>query len=266
MRILSFCLSMLGLVGCTVIPSTLEERSVWTSKNLISYSYTLQRSCFCPEEYSKAMRLEVRNGLLVSVKYVDSGADVLPKLHPKIFKIEAFFDLIDSTRAEGGTVEKLSFDAVLGYPTQMNLDPIPLAADDETNYTLSDLKALGSPLIEARALWNSKNLSSYSYTLQRLCFCLSDFTKTIQLEVRNGMLTSAKYLDSGADVPDNIRPNVFQVESFFDLIDSTQAKGGKVDGLNFDAILGYPTQISLDPIPLAADDEIAYRLADLKAL
>ena len=73
-------------------------------------------------------------------------------------------------------------------------------------------------------------------------------------------------MESGTEVPDNIRPNIFKIGSFFDLIDSTQVKGGKVDGLKFDAILGYPTQMSLDPIPLAADDEIAYKLADLKAL
>jgi hypothetical protein len=126
--------------------------------------------------------------------------------------------------------------------------------------------SISSPTLESRALWNSKNLSSYSYTLQRLCFCLTDFTKAIKLEVRNGALTSVKYVDSGADVPDNIRPNIFKVESFFDLIDSTEAKGGKVDGLKFDATLGYPTQISLDPIPLAADDEILYKLLDLSPL
>jgi hypothetical protein len=142
MRILSFCLSMLGLVACTAIPFTLEERSVWTSKNLTSYSYTLQQSCFCPVEYTKAMRLELRDGALTSAKYVDSGLDVPANFRPKTFKIEAFFDLIDSTRAKGGTAENLEFDGTFGYPTQMNLDPIPLAADDEISYKLSDLKAL----------------------------------------------------------------------------------------------------------------------------
>lgn len=133
---------MLGLVACTAIPSTLEGRNLWTAKNISNYSYTLQRSCFCPEEYTKAMRLEVRNGSLTSVKYVDSGADVPENFRPNIFKIEAFFDLIDSTRAKGGTVSELSFDFAFGYPQQMYLDPIPLAADDETGYKITDLKAL----------------------------------------------------------------------------------------------------------------------------
>ena len=114
---------------------------MWASKNLSIYSYTLQRSCFCPEEFTKAMRLEVRNGSLTSVKYVDSGADVPAQMQPSVFKIEAFFDLIDSTLASG-TVENLAFDAMFGYPTKMNLDPIPLAADDETSYSLSNLTAL----------------------------------------------------------------------------------------------------------------------------
>jgi hypothetical protein len=141
MRVLSL-LCLLGLISCIAIPSTLEGRTLWNSKNLSSYSYTLQRSCFCPLEITRAMRLEVRNGSLVSIKYGDSGADVAENLRPNVFKIEAFFDLIDSTLAKGGTVGKLSFDATFGYPTQMNLDPIPLAVDDETNYVLSDLKAL----------------------------------------------------------------------------------------------------------------------------
>jgi Family of unknown function (DUF6174) len=142
MRILSFCLSMLGLVACTAIPSTLEERSVWTSKNFTSYTYTFQQSCFCPVEYLKAMRLEVRNGALTSAKYLDSGLEVPANFRPTTFKIEAFFDLIDSTQAKGGTVENLEFDPTFGYPTKMKLDPIPQAVDDESFYMLSDLKAL----------------------------------------------------------------------------------------------------------------------------
>jgi Family of unknown function (DUF6174) len=128
-----------SLMACAPASSTLEGRNLWISKNLSTYSYTLQHSCFCPLEITKAMRLEVRDGVLTSVKYVDSGADVPTNFRPNIFKIEAFFDLIDSTRTKGGTVENLSFDAALGYPTQMNLDPIPLAADDESHFKLSDL-------------------------------------------------------------------------------------------------------------------------------
>jgi Family of unknown function (DUF6174) len=148
MRILSLPMLIAGgliagsLMACAPASSTLEGRNLWTSKNLSTYSYTLQRSCFCPLEFTKAMRLEVRDGALTSVKYVDSGADVPANFRPNIFKIEAFFDLIDSTRPKGGTVENLSFDTVLGYPTQINLDPIPLAADDESYYKLSDLKSL----------------------------------------------------------------------------------------------------------------------------
>jgi Family of unknown function (DUF6174) len=142
MRILSFCLSILGFVACTAIPSTLEARALWNSKNLTSYVYTKQIGCFCPEDYTKAMRLEVRNGTLISAKYVDSGLDVPANFQPKTFKIEAFFDLIDSTRAKGGTVENLEFDATFGYPTKMKLDPIPQAVDDESFHSLSDLEAL----------------------------------------------------------------------------------------------------------------------------
>jgi hypothetical protein len=134
---------MLGLVACSTPSLTLEGRALWNSKNLSSYSYTLQRSCFCEAKFAKAMRLEVRNGALSSVKYVDSGLDVTENdLRPNIFRIEAFFDLIDTTLASGGTVEPLIFDSAFGYPTRMNVDPIPDAADDGTDYFLSDLKAL----------------------------------------------------------------------------------------------------------------------------
>ena len=132
----------LGLVACSTPSLTLEGRTLWASKNLSMYSYTLQRSCFCPQEYTKAMRLEVRNGALTSLKYLDSGADVPAQMQPTVFRIEAFFDLIDSTQKKGGHVNNLKFDATFGYPTQMYLDPIPLAADDETSYSLSNLQAL----------------------------------------------------------------------------------------------------------------------------
>jgi hypothetical protein len=139
MRMLFF---LFGLVACSTQSLTLEGRALWASKNLNHYSYTLQRSCFCPEEYVKAMRLEVRNETLSSIKFVDSGLDVPTNVRPGPFKIESFFDLIDSTQSKGGNVDGLQFDTVFGYPTQMILNPIPDAADDETAYKLSDLKAL----------------------------------------------------------------------------------------------------------------------------
>jgi hypothetical protein len=139
MRIL--LLSMLGLVACSTPSPTLEGRALWASKNLSNYSYTLQRSCFCEAGIAKAMRLEVRDGVLTSAKYADSGLAVPANFQPKTFKIEAFFDLIDSTRAKGGTVENLEFDPIFGYPTKMKLDPIPQAVDDESFHSLSDLKA-----------------------------------------------------------------------------------------------------------------------------
>jgi Family of unknown function (DUF6174) len=88
------------------------------------------------------MRLEVRDAELTSAKYVDSGLDVPAHFRPTTFKIDGLFDLIDSTRAKGGTVENLEFDGTFGYPTKINLDPIPLAVDDESFFTLSDFKAL----------------------------------------------------------------------------------------------------------------------------
>jgi Family of unknown function (DUF6174) len=263
MRILFFCLSMLGFVACTAIPSTLEGRVLWNSKNLGHYSYTLDQA---GQRGLISMQLEVMNGSLVSAKYVGSGATVAVDERPKTFKVEAFFDLIDTTQNRGGKVNVLKFDAALGYPTQIDLDPLPTAADDEVSYKLSNLKAGVSPTLEGRALWASKNLNSYVYTRQIGCFCPEQYTKAMRLEVRNGSLTSAKYVDSGLDVPANFRPTMFKIEAFFDLIDSTRAKGGTVENLEFDPIFGYPTKMNFDPIPQAVDDESFHSLSDLKAL
>jgi Family of unknown function (DUF6174) len=263
MRIL---LLLMLVVACSSPSLTLEGRTLWTSKNLSSYGYTLKRSCFCGEDVTRPMRLEVRNGKLGSAVYIDSGVNVPEQFRPGTFKIEAFFDLIDATRNNGGTVDGLHFDATFGYPTQMNLNPILNATDGEISYMISDLGALTSSTLEGRTLWASKNLSNYGYTLERSCFCPTEITKPMRLEVRNGGLSGIKYLDSGADVPTNFRPATFNIDAFFDLIDATQNRGGRVENLKFDPTFGYPTQMNLDPIPSAVDDETAYKLTDLRAL
>ena len=134
-------LLLAALVACPQVSPTAAPRARWAAQGLSSYAYTLRRSCFCPQEIAKAMTVEVRSGAASSVSYADTGAAVPDAFRPKQTRIEDYFDLIETTLAKGGTA-KTEFDASRGHPTSILADPFPNAVDDETLYTISDLKPL----------------------------------------------------------------------------------------------------------------------------
>ena len=129
---------LVGLSACPD-PQLGNARQVWASQGLSNYSYRVQRSCFCP--VAQPMILEIRSNTLASIVYADTQTPVPDGERPKQIRIEDYFDLIDSVRAKGGTV-KAEYDATRGHPTTISSDPIPNAVDDETYYTISNLKPL----------------------------------------------------------------------------------------------------------------------------
>jgi hypothetical protein len=106
-----------------------------------------------------------------------------------------------------------------------------------------------------RALWNSKNISSYDFTLDVNCFCGPIVTPAV-VSVRSGAITSVKDPTTMAAVP--IFDVYETVDGLFDFLQSGINFPAHTLEANFDPQLGYPTRIDYDFVLLVADDEGSY--------
>ena len=122
--------------------SELESaRARWAAQAPAVYSYTLSRVCFCPVEWIGPVTVTVRNGVVESVKYTQTGGDVTPLARGNFPAVEGLFAAIDSARANRVARLDVAYDATLGYPTRIDVDVNLKTADEEYTYVASNLVA-----------------------------------------------------------------------------------------------------------------------------
>ena len=130
-----------------------------------------------------------------------------------------------------------------------------------TNPLSPDREALAS----TRARWEASGIDSYVFEFQRLCFCPPVVIRQVRIEVVDGAVSSAVYVDTGDPVDD---PSV-SVPTIEDLFDEIQdAIDREADSLEteYDSQAGYPISVSIDYIEQAIDDEMAFTVPTLDVL
>jgi len=112
---------------------------------------------------------------------------------------------------------------------------------------LSSCNSKLSPEIRANeALWKSKHVSSYDYSLEQSCFCPSNFKGPVDIQVRNGEMTSVIYTDNGQKADAPIFADVDTITNLFTVIEDAYInKVYKLD-VTYDAANGFPTRIYID--------------------
>ena len=120
-------------------------------------------------------------------------------------------------------------------------------------------------LSAARARWAMSNVDNYVFEFQRSCFCAPDFVRPVRIEILNGVVSSAVYVDT----EEPLSPPLTSVPTIDDLFDEIR------DALNrtafsviaaYDVDMGYPTSVSIDYIQNAIDDEMAFMVSSLALL
>lgn len=110
----------------------------------------------------------------------------------------------------------------------------------------------------ARARWVAHAPASYSYTVFRGCFCTPDGRGPVTITVKNGVVETRKYADTGVAVPANYAQYFPSVDELFAQIDSLRNKGVARLNAKYDATYGYPTLVDVDVHHQIADDEFTY--------
>ncbi|MDP6720871.1 MAG: DUF6174 domain-containing protein [Pirellulaceae bacterium] len=104
----------------------------WRRTNYRDYSFTLERSCFCPGSGRFRLKIEGR----VVAKATFEGSDRLPG--GQLFTIRDLFEKIQSAIDDRFSEVDVAYDEFLGYPIAMSFDTNRNTIDDELRMSTWD--------------------------------------------------------------------------------------------------------------------------------
>jgi len=149
LAVLTWAVILLLLTSCaSPVPGDLtDNEKLWKSQNLSNYDFTLERQCFCPEDWRGPVDIQVRNGKAVSMTYPSTGVTATEEKFGNVNTIDKLFDVLRDAYAGSGTFEQkadtvnVTYHAQMGYPLTIYIDVSATIADEEQGYTVEDLRA-----------------------------------------------------------------------------------------------------------------------------
>jgi hypothetical protein len=111
-------------------------RQRWLSEGIANYRFTLARQCFCVAE--SPIEVQVRNGVVVSGQFSDSGVSVSAERLATLPTLSGLFDLVDAAYAQNAAAVRFSVHPTYGFLESMFIDLVSSLADEELAYTVSD--------------------------------------------------------------------------------------------------------------------------------
>lgn len=121
--------------GAERSPDLDAARERWQEAGFDAYQMTLQRSCFCPEDYRGPFEVTVRNGAVESATFNGTAVDA-----ERVLTVADLFDLLEDAYDQGAARVDVTFDDELGYPTSLYIDYNEQMADEEVGYTVSSVQ------------------------------------------------------------------------------------------------------------------------------
>ena len=136
------------LSACSVgAPSELNRsQDKWDKSGITGYRYSLFIGCFCAFRDRMPLSIEVRDGKVVSMAYAN-GESISPddpqlEFFSRFATLDALFAELKSGPASKADEVTVTYDSTYGYPSEMQVDQIKLAADDEYSVSISDFEIL----------------------------------------------------------------------------------------------------------------------------
>lgn len=121
-----------------------RNRQTWQSRNLSSYQYTLRVNAFVPAEARGPVRIEVRDGVPVSARYLSTGETTNPEIFASSNTINKLFDRLESAAERNAVRQEQTFDPADGYPVTAYIDYDIRLADEEYGFDVTDFAPITS--------------------------------------------------------------------------------------------------------------------------
>ena len=147
MKKLTLLLLVLILSACSVGETELSRnQNKWQDANITHYRFELTVGCFCPFRSQMPVTVEVQNGEIVSM--IDVNGETLSTTDPmnefivKYATIDRLFSELASDSVQKADKLTVSYDPTYGFPSDVNIDFIELAMDDELHLSASAFEPL----------------------------------------------------------------------------------------------------------------------------
>ena len=123
----------------------------------------------------------------------------------------------------------------------------------------------GDDLFANRRQWQSQRLTNYQVQFRLSCFCITDVTQPVLLQVRNNAIVSVTRVADGVAVPPSKwEGTYYTVDQMFALIADAEAKGADEVRVSYDSTFSYPTTVFIDQSQRLADEERWFEMSDLQ--
>ena len=148
MKKITLLLLALILAACSAVGGSELSRnqSKWQDADITHYRFQLSVSCFCLFRSQMPLTIEVKDGEIVSMVDVNGEAfpmdDPMSELVMKHATIDRLFSELGSDSVQGADRLTMSFDPTYGFPVEVAIDYIELAADDELYLSVAGFEPL----------------------------------------------------------------------------------------------------------------------------
>ena len=279
--------SIESLIDLRVTESRQKEldahRALWDSHRAIDYDYYYRRSCFCMEDYTRKFEVQVRNDTVDAAFYAEDGTaapDAL--LENWLPTIDGIFDQIQSAIDRSAYSMTIRYNETFGYPMSVSIDYEVMMADEELYVSASELEILETEpeedlnadatdhqaeLDAFRILWDSHRAIDYDYYYQRSCYCMYDYTRQFEVQVRNDTVDAAIAVEDGTPAPDDMLEDWLPtIDNLFDQIQSAIDQSAASISVRYNLTYGYPLSINIDYDEMIADEELYVSTSGLDIL
>jgi hypothetical protein len=142
----------MALILCTVVLSACsplsggvidQNRQKWQNSNITHYRFDLSVSCLCSFIQHMPLSIEVENRNLISMSYRDGTplTDYEKGTFGQYDTIDALFIFTKDSIAKADEIH-VQYDPKYGYPSNVQIDFIKNAVDDEMMLTVDNFEAL----------------------------------------------------------------------------------------------------------------------------
>jgi hypothetical protein len=115
-----------------------------------------------------------------------------------------------------------------------------------------------------RRHWEAQGVDDYRYVARRGCYCPSEVTSPVIVQVRNGEVVSLVYEESGEAVEVTYSGLWLPLEGVFDIVQEALDREAVDVTVHYDPEYGFPREVGVDYSENIADEEIGYTVEDFE--
>jgi hypothetical protein len=130
------------IAGChssvTVVNRDLENaKAAWLARKPASYDLTIEPRCFCGFETTGPVVVAVRNGVVQSRTYVQTGGSVSARSASLYPTVDELYTIIENAVSNMADRLEVQYQTTWYYPAMVAIDPHFNVADDEMFFTVT---------------------------------------------------------------------------------------------------------------------------------